>query len=152
MSEDRQPLSAASSEKKGRPPPPIQVLIAESDSALGDLYREALDGNGWEVMVVAEARLVLERFQQAPPTVLLLNTLPDADAVTVVEQVRSMTGTQDVVIVVLYDSMDRVDVQRLAGLDVQAWLSKTRATREQLSDTIRGLVASGTRAGGRDQR
>ena len=152
MSEDRQPPSAASSKKKGRPPPPIRVLIAESDSALGELYREALDANGWEVIVVAEARSVLERFQQAPPTVLLLNTLPDADAVTVVEQVRSMTGTQDVVIVVLYDSMDRVDVQRLAGLDVQAWLSKTRATREQLSETVMGLVAGGTRARGRDQR
>src|SRR5947207_9964925 len=98
MSEDRQPPSAASSKKKGRPPPPIRVLIAESDSALGELYREALDANGWEVIVVAEARSVLERFQQAPPTVLLLNTLPDADQVTVVEQVRSMPGTQDVVI------------------------------------------------------
>src|SRR5207247_9211681 len=96
MSEDRQPLTAASSEKKGRPPPPIQVLIAESDSALGDLYREALDGNGWEGMGVAEARLVLERFQQAPPTVPLLNTLPAAAAVTVVEQVRSMPRTAEV--------------------------------------------------------
>src|SRR5437773_11553376 len=100
MSEDRQPLSAASSEKKGRPPPPIRVLIAESDSALGELYREALDGNGWEVMVVAEARLVLERFQQAPPTVLLLNTLPDADPRTGAERVRPIPGPKDAGIVV----------------------------------------------------
>jgi hypothetical protein len=44
------------------------------------------------------------------------------------------------VIVVLFDSFDHLDTARLAHLNVQAWLSKTRTTREKLSETIANLV------------
>ena len=47
--------------------------------------------------------------------------------------------------------MDRLDVQRLKNIDVQAWLSKTRTTREKLSETVMQLVAGRTRTPSRDQ-
>jgi hypothetical protein len=90
--------------------------------------------------VIADAPSVLARIQKRPPTVLLLNTLRDSDPVTMVEQVRSMPGTDKLVIAVLLESMDRIDVERMRSLDVQAWLSKTRITREKLAETILGLV------------
>lgn len=67
--------------------------------------------------------------------------MPDADQATVVERVRAMPGGRDAVVIVLFDSMDHVDAQRLRKLDVQAWLSKTRTTRQKLAQTINGLVA-----------
>jgi len=134
-----------------RPASAIRVLIAESDSALAELYKAALDANGLEVDVVADARSVMQRFEHAPPTVLLVDNLPDADPVTIVERVRSLNAARDLVVVVMLDSMDRLDVQRLKNIDVQAWLSKTRTTREKLSETVMQLVAGRTRTPNRDQ-
>jgi len=139
------------SELTPRPPVAIRVLIAESDSALAELYKAALDANGLEVDVVADAGSVMQRFEHAPPTVLLVDNLPDADPVTIVERVRSLDAARDLVIVVMLDSMDRLDVQRLKNIDVQAWLSKTRTTREKLSETVMQLVAGRTRTPSRDQ-
>jgi 5-bromo-4-chloroindolyl phosphate hydrolysis protein len=51
-------------------------------------------------------------------------------------------ATHALVIVVLLDSVSNLDVQRVKKLDVQAWLSKTRITREELSETIGRLVGT----------
>jgi hypothetical protein len=51
------------------------------------------------------------------------------------------------VIVVMLDSVDRLDSQRAKKLNVQAWLSKTRITREKLSETITNLVNSRIQTG-----
>jgi DNA-binding response OmpR family regulator len=127
---------------KGEYPAPIRVLIGESDRVLGDLYRTALESNGWEVEVVHDGRSVLSRVWTSPPDVLLVNTLPDIDAFAVVEQIRAHLATHALVIVVLLDSVSNLDVQRVKKLDVQAWLSKTRITREELSETIGRLVGT----------
>jgi CheY-like chemotaxis protein len=125
---------------------PTVVLIAESDVALGELYRTALAHDGWSVEVVTRAADVITRVREAPPSVLLVSTLPDADQASVVEQVRSIPGTGSVIIVVLFDSLNRLDTRQLARLNVQAWLSKTRTTREKIADTIAGLVANAPHA------
>jgi len=122
--------------------PPGGVLIAESDPALGDLYRSTLEADGWHVDVVANSASVMERVHRAPPAVLLLSTMRDVDQLTVVEQVRSVPGIEALIIIVLFDTLDRIDTSRLSALKVQAWLSKTRITRDKLSQTIATLVRS----------
>ena len=116
------------------------VLIAESDRALGELYSSSLEAAGWSVEVVRDAASVVSRMHRAPPAVLLLSAMPDADQVSVVEHVRSMPGTENLVVIVLFDSFDHLDMKQLSHLNVQKWLSRTRITREQLSDTIAALV------------
>jgi DNA-binding response OmpR family regulator len=118
------------------------VLIAESDRALSELYRASLEPAGWKVEVVRDAESVVRRMHRAPPAVLLVSAMQDTDQVSMVEQVRSMPGTEDLIIIVLFDSFDRLDTKQLAHLNVQKWLSRTRTTREQLSETIAALVDS----------
>jgi DNA-binding response OmpR family regulator len=120
--------------------PPGGVLIAESDPALGELYRSTLAADGWHVDVVANSASMMERVHRAPPAVLLLSTVPDADQLSLVEQVRSVPGIEAMIIIVLFDTLDRIDTSRLSHLKVQAWLSKTRITRDKLSQTIATLV------------
>lgn len=120
---------------------PTTVLIAESDRALAELYRSALEPDGWDVDVVSDAAGVMSRMHRAPPAVLLLSTMPDASQLTIAEQVRSLPGTQNLVLIVLFDSFDHLDPKRLGRLNVTAWLSRTRMTREKLSETIANLVA-----------
>ena len=125
---------------KGEDQRPIKVLIAESDQVLADLYRTALEPNGWDVEVVHDGGSALSRIQRSPPDVLMVNGPPDIDAFTLVERVRANPSTHRLVIIVLLDSVSNLDVKRVRKLDVQAWLSKTRTTREELSTTIGRLV------------
>jgi len=87
----------------------------------------------------------MSRLRRAPPAVLLLNTMNDARPVDVAEQVRSLPGNDDLILILLFDSFDHLDTQQLARLNVQAWLSKTRTTRETLSRTITKLVGKSAR-------
>ncbi len=123
----------------------LNVLIAEPDRALGDLYRTALERSGWDIEIVDAGHSVLSRVRTLPPDVLLVNSLPDIDAFTVVEQVRAHYSADEMIIVVLLDSVDHLDVEQVKNLDVQAWLSKTRITREKLSETIAGLLETRSR-------
>ena len=126
--------------------PPGGVLIAEADPALGDLYRSTLEADDWQVEVVASSASVMERVHRAPPAVLLLSTMQDANQLSVVEQVRSVAGGEDLIIIVLVDTLDGLDTRQLSSLKVQAWLSKTRTTRDKLSQTIAKLVQSASQA------
>lgn len=123
----------------------LNVLIAEPDRALADLYRTALEQSDWDVEVVHDGDSVLSRVRTMPPDVLLVNSLPDVDAFTVVEQVRAHSSADEMIIVVLLDSVDHLDVEQVKYLDVQAWLSKTRITREKLSETIGRLLENRSR-------
>jgi CheY-like chemotaxis protein len=97
------------------------------------------------VEIVSDAPSLMSRLRRAPPAVLLLNSMKDARSVDVAEQVRSLRGNDDLVLVLLFDSFDHIDTQQLARLNVQAWLSKTRTTRDTLSETITRLVGKGAR-------
>ncbi len=116
------------------------VLIAESDRVLGDLYREALEPDGWEVEVFHDGQSALSRILTSTPDLLLLNTLPDLDMITLLEQLRAHPPTQHLAVIVLMDSVDHIDLRRVQELGVLGWLVKSRMTRERLSATLTELL------------
>src|SRR5260370_42200334 len=65
-----------------------RVLLAEPDATLGEMYRSALESDGWAVEVVGDGRTALTRAESTRPGVLLLSTVPDLPAVTVLKRLR----------------------------------------------------------------
>jgi two-component system, OmpR family, response regulator CpxR len=116
------------------------VLIAESDRVLGRMHQEALERDGWQVDLVHDGKSAISRVMESTPDVLLLNTLPDLDLVATLERLRSYPPTKHLPVIVLLDTVDHVDLNRVRELGVLSFLIKSRMMRERLSQTITELL------------
>jgi two-component system, OmpR family, phosphate regulon response regulator PhoB len=118
-----------------------RVLIAQSDRVLGEMYRDALEPDGWQVEICNDGQSAWSRILESPPDVLLLNTLPDVPVISFVERLRAHGPTHDLAVIVLIDSVDHLDLRRAQELGVLAWLTKSRITREKLSETLNTILS-----------
>jgi DNA-binding response OmpR family regulator len=144
------PASQGSKRKTARIRVARSVLVAEPDAALGELYRSALESDGWAVDVVTDGRTALARAAASPPGVLLLSTVPDLPPMTVLERLRNDESTRHLAVIVLTNSRDEADLPRLRHLGAIGWLIKSRPMRASLSETITGLLER--RISGSDRR
>jgi DNA-binding response OmpR family regulator len=124
----------------GQDPAARRILIAEGDATLRDLYRSTLEAHGWVVEVAHDGQSALDKALTSPPDVLLLDTLPDLDGVTILERVLGDEQTQDLAVIVLANSPNEPAMpinreQKVLGTLVKNWL-----TRDRLSETILALL------------
>jgi DNA-binding response OmpR family regulator len=124
----------------GQKPVASRILIAESDATLRDLYRSTLEAHGWEVEVAHDGQSALDKALTSPPDVLLLDTLPDLDGVTILERVLGDEQTQDLAVIVLTNSPNEPAMPVNREPKVLATLVKNWLMRDTLSETIRGLL------------
>ncbi len=108
---------------------------------LGEMYRDGLELDGWEVEVCADGESAWKRLVDSPPDVLLLNTLPDVPPLTFLERLRGHGPTRDLAVIALIDTVDHLDLGRAKELGVLAWLTKNRIMRERLSQTLADILA-----------
>jgi CheY-like chemotaxis protein len=129
------------------------VLVAIGDSAFADLYRDALAAAGWQVEVANDWRSTQERLVNSLPDVLVLNSLRDLKSVDALEHIRSHPATRELAVILLMDTVDTVDLKRAEDLGVLGLLTKSRFTRETISETISRLLNErsepSTRGGGK---
>jgi CheY-like chemotaxis protein len=119
-----------------------RVLLAVGDAAFADLYRETLASVGWHVEVAHDWRSTQQRLLNSLADVLVLDGLPDLKQVEALAQIRSHPKTKQLPVVFLTDTLETGDLERAKELGVQAFLIKTRATRQTLPETLRKLIGS----------
>jgi CheY-like chemotaxis protein len=118
------------------------VLLAVGDAAFADLYRETLASVGWHVEVAHDWRSTQHRLLNSLPDVVVLDGLPDLKQVDALEEIRTHPATKQLPVVFLTDTLETGDLERAKELGVQAFLIKTRATRQTLPESLRKLIRS----------
>lgn len=95
--------------------PPI--LIIEDDASVRSLLAQLLGGEGYRTTAVADVRAALEALDAEEPALVLLDRgLPDADGLSVVEELRRRGGGCPVVMLTARDAVR----DRVAGLEAGA--------------------------------
>jgi DNA-binding response OmpR family regulator len=113
------------------------ILTVEDDERIRTAVKLALEAEGWEVAEAAAGSEALERFEQRPADVVLIDImLPDIDGFEVCREIRR---SSDVPIVMVTARDDTHDI--VAGLEAGAddYLTKPFAPKE-LSARIRALL------------
>jgi signal transduction histidine kinase/CheY-like chemotaxis protein len=124
-----------------------RVLIVEDDEATRQLLHRALVDEGWQVAEAGNGREALERLEQAPPSLILLDLMmPEMDGFEFLAALRERPefAALPVVVVTAADLSD-ADRRRLSG-GVEHILQKAASGQEALLEELRGLV--GRYAGG----
>ncbi len=136
----REVLAKYRSEEDGQ-----RVLIIEDDEATRQLLHRALVGEGWQVTEARNGREALERLEEAPPGLILLDLMmPEMDGFEFLAALRARPEFSGLpVVVVTAADLSEEDHRRLSG-GVERILHKAAYSRDALLEELRGLVAQYT--------
>ncbi|MEO8480003.1 MAG: response regulator, partial [Gemmatimonadota bacterium] len=114
-----------------------RVLVVEDDHATGDLLRRTLESEGWTVVVAENGREGLACYDEAPPSLILLDLMmPEMDGFDFLETIRGAPRASTApVIVVTAKDLTPDDHRRLNG-NVTAVLQKGGYSRDELLSEI----------------
>lgn len=114
-----------------------EVLIVEDDPAIADMYALELSMAGIRVRVAAsgESAVVSAQRNAGYKVIVLDLELPGMNGWTTLDELRHVSGTAHVPVIVL--SNTNVDVDDVASHGAAEWHAKYRTTPSQLLDYVR---------------
>ncbi len=126
--------------------PPCPVLIVEDDTALREMLRRMLAGEGWAVTEAANGREALACVAATRPELILLDLmLPEMDGFAFLAALRQDEAWRSIpVVVITAKDLTAQDHLRLNGYAQQV-LQKGAYSRQELLREVRDLVASHVR-------
>jgi signal transduction histidine kinase/CheY-like chemotaxis protein len=116
-----------------------RMLVADDDPVVGDLVRQLLDEDGWNVSSAANGQEALEAIARQRPDVLLLDLMmPVLDGFETLQRLRADPATRNLPVVIVtakdLNRQEREELQRHTahiiekdGMDRQQLLSELRA-------------------------
>ena len=107
------------------------ILIVEDEASLAASIRYNLEREGYAVEVAADGRIALERVQQRPPALVLLDLM--LPAISGLDVCRAIRAESDVPVIML--TAKDAEADRVAGLEIGAddYVTKPFSMRELIS-------------------
>ena len=130
----------------------MRILLADDEPQIRRLYREMLEGNGYEVTVAEDGTDVMERIAEADHDLMVLDLyMPNMDGFEVLKALQA--EEQHVPVIVMTGHFpDDVVAERLRGLEVVEVLRKPVMISTLINVVNRVASKGGERAEGRGQR
>jgi len=121
----------------------MNILIVDDSQVIQRVLSLQLRKNGYEVVVAGSAAEALQRLEQAPVDLVIMDiAMPEVDGLTLLRQVRSDPCFQKLPIIMLTASgqdQDRLTAREAGAND---FLSKPTSSRELL-DAVQRLLPEG---------
>jgi PAS domain S-box-containing protein len=124
------------------------VLVVEDDGAIREIVRRALSQEGLRVLEAANGREALERLEESPPSLILLDLMmPELDGFGFIDELRRREEWSKIPVVVLTaKDISNEERTRLSGYTT-AVLLKTGQTQDALIREMRELIQQAVDSG-----
>jgi signal transduction histidine kinase/CheY-like chemotaxis protein len=120
--------------------PDAHVLVVDDNEQVRDVVRRSLEKEGWAVEEAENGEVALERVEQKPPVLILLDLMmPVMDGFQFVAELRKRSFTMPIVVVTAKDLTDE-ERRKLSG-EVEGLVQKRGTGRDEFLSEIRDLVA-----------
>ncbi len=114
-----------------------KILFIEDESALQKSLGELLRGKGYEVISALDGETGLKLAQTASFDLILLDLiLPKIHGLQILEQLKSMSETKDIPVIVLTNIEGSVEVERAIELGARTYLVKASYNLEDVAEKI----------------
>lgn len=118
----------------------FDIIVAEDDTVLRDLYLRKFDRDVYEVRTASNGQEALDLVQQKAPHLLVLDiNMPVLDGFGVLEKLPKERRTFPVIILTNFD--DQANRDRGAALGVSDYFVKKDMTIKSLVEMVERLVA-----------
>ncbi len=103
-----------------------KILIVEDEKILLDLLKNKLSGLGYEVIVAIDGQTGFESLKEVSPDLVLLDLImPKMDGFEFLEKKQEDDSIKDIPVIVISNSGQPVELDRVRQLGVRDWLIKT---------------------------
>jgi two-component system OmpR family response regulator len=117
-----------------------QVLVIDDDVELAEMYRLALERDGWEVVLAHDGTSGIKRAFTLPDLVVLDVQMPPAGGVAVLDAIRCHPVTADLP-VVMFSNRDEVEtIESAAEHGATDYLVKAQTPPALLSRCLRSTL------------
>jgi PAS domain S-box-containing protein len=119
------------------------ILLVEDDAATREMMRRMLEKEEWTVTEAANGRIALERMQDNPPELILLDLMmPEMDGFALLDELRQHESWRSIPVVVLTaKELTPEDRFQLNGR-VENILQKEAYSCDELLNVVRNLVSA----------
>ncbi|MDD5110592.1 MAG: response regulator [Patescibacteria group bacterium] len=122
-------------------PQPKKILIVEDEPNLLELYRLALERDGFEVFTASngEAGLMLVR-GNAPDLVLLDILMPKVDGYEMLKRLKEDAKAKNIPVVIFSNLSQKEEIEKGLKLGAQDFIIKTSVTPREMVEKVKQWV------------
>jgi CheY-like chemotaxis protein len=117
------------------------ILIVEDNDLLGDIILTKLTGSGYQAQLARDGLSALKRIEEGKFDLVLLDiVLPLMDGYEILEHMRKDPATANTAVIIISNSGQPVELERLRALGVKDYLIKADFTPEEVLKKIRSQL------------
>mgnify|MGYP000076625211 CR=1 FL=1 len=109
----------------------MKVLVVDDDAHIQRLYREELQGEGYEVLIAGTGEEALRLFENNHPDIVTLDILmPDIDGITLLRRMKERRTETPIIMLTAYDYRD----------DFSVWASEAYIVKSSDLTELKGTI------------
>lgn len=115
-----------------------RVLIIEDDPVLGSVITEKLNASGYDASLVTDGAVGIETVRKTHPDIILLDILlPTKNGYEIMEEISRDEGIRNIPVVIISNSGQPVEIERMIKLGAKDYLIKAQFTPEEVLEKVR---------------
>lgn len=118
-----------------------RILIIEDDPVLGSVITEKLNASGYDASLVTDGAIGIETIRKTHPDIVLLDILlPTKNGYEVMEEISRDEAIKDTKVVIISNSGQPVEIERMIKLGAKDYLIKAQFTPEEVLAKVRAQL------------
>jgi len=118
-----------------------KILLIEDEEIIISLLQRKLKGEGYEVIVAKHGKEGLEKMKSEKPDLILLDiVIPVMDGFEVLEEMNKSTELKKIPVVIISNSGEPVELDRVKKLGVKDWLIKTEFDPQEVLEKVKKQI------------
>ncbi|MEA3293157.1 MAG: response regulator [Patescibacteria group bacterium] len=114
-----------------------KILIIEDEDLLLNILEKKLSNKGYKVSVAVDGEEGLEKIRKVLPDLILLDILmPKKDGFEVLDEMRRDETIKDIPVIIISNSGQYVEIERIKKMGVKDWLVKTDFNPENVINKV----------------
>ena len=115
-----------------------KILIIEDEEVLSNLLQKKLNQEGYQVDITGNGQKGLEKIRKDKPDLILLDiVMPKMGGFEVMEELNKDKELKDIPIIVISNSGQPVELDRIKELGARDWLIKTNFDPQEVIDKVK---------------
>ncbi|MBI2625433.1 response regulator [Candidatus Parcubacteria bacterium] len=118
-----------------------KILIVDDDSMIRDIYLRKFRESGFAVTVVADGPTAIQKIEEDPPDVVLLDlVMPQMDGFEVMREVAKRKLTKMPKLVLLTNLGQKEEIEQGLALGAQDYIIKAHLTPSEVVERVRTVL------------
>lgn len=120
-----------------------KILIVDDDSMIRDIYLRKFRESGFEVTVVADGPTAIQKIEEDPPDVVLLDlVMPQMDGFEVMREVAKRKLIKMPKLVLLTNLGQKEEIEKGLELGAQDYIIKAHLTPSEVVERVRTVLGT----------